>query len=108
MIPIPISSFNVKKHYYNCTSKYAYNCCDTDNPPLTLNPTDVSCAATTWTDSIPDRFTDQKDDDLATSVPGWSKRVEERLKARVRPNEDVAGPDLKSWLQGAGFWDVSC
>lgn len=40
------------------------------------------------------------------TVPGWTKRIAEKLKARIRPNEDVAGPNLKSWLQGAGFWDV--
>lgn len=73
---------------------------------LTSSFIDTSCAATTWTDDIPDRFTDQNDDDLATTVPGWNKRVVERLKARIRPSEDIAGPNLKSWLQGAGFWDV--
>ena len=30
----------------------------------------------------------------------------ERLKARIRPYEEIAASNLKSWLQGAGFWDV--
>ena len=53
-----------------------------------------------------DRFKDPFDVELATDVPGWSKRVEERQKAILRPvreGEGVAAANLKSWLQGAGY-----
>jgi len=53
-----------------------------------------------------DRFKDPFDAELATNVPGWSKRVEERQKAILRPlreGEGVAAANLKSWLQGAGY-----
>jgi hypothetical protein len=57
---------------------------------------------TNWTDNIRDRFTDPYDAELAIDVPGWSKRVEERLKAILRPQDGFAAPNLMSWLQGAG------
>lgn len=65
-----------------------------------------SGAATDWTDKISDRFVDPYDAQLATSVPGWTARVEERLKASLRPRDGVPAANIKSWLQGAGFWDV--
>ncbi|KAL5319974.1 hypothetical protein ACEPPN_013033 [Leptodophora sp. 'Broadleaf-Isolate-01'] len=65
-----------------------------------------SVAQTDWTDNIADRFKNPLDQELATTVPGWSGRVAERLKANMRPQDGVAAACLKSWLQGAGFWDV--
>ncbi|KAK0099613.1 hypothetical protein ONS96_008113 [Cadophora gregata f. sp. sojae] len=65
-----------------------------------------STAQTDWTDDIADRFKNPLDEELATTVPGWSGRVSERLKANMRPQDGVAAACLKSWLQGAGFWDV--
>ncbi|PVH76804.1 hypothetical protein DL98DRAFT_639812 [Cadophora sp. DSE1049] len=65
-----------------------------------------SVAQTDWTDNIADRFKNPLDEELATTVPGWSGRVAERLKANMRPQDGVAATCLKSWLQGAGFWDV--
>ncbi len=53
-----------------------------------------------------DGFSDPFDVELATDVPGWSKRVQERRKAILRPlreGEGVAAANLKSWLQGAGY-----
>lgn len=61
-----------------------------------------SCAQTNWTDNIEDRFKDQYDEELAHTVPGWSARVTERLKATMRPQDGVPAPRLKSWLEGAG------
>jgi hypothetical protein len=61
-----------------------------------------STAATDWTDKIEDRFKDPLDQELATDVPGWSKRVAERMKANLRPRDGVAAANLKSWLEGAG------
>ena len=61
-----------------------------------------SRAQTDWTDDIRDRFKDPLDTELATNVPGWSGRVEQRLKAILRPLDGIAAANLKSWLQGAG------
>ncbi len=61
---------------------------------------------TDWTDKIIDRFKNPKCDELATTVNGWSERVAERLKATLRPKDGVPAPQLKSLLEGAGFWDV--
>jgi hypothetical protein len=61
---------------------------------------------TNWTDNIADRFKDPHDEQLATMVPEWTQRVEERLKATLRPKDGVPAANLKSWLEGAGFWDV--
>ena len=61
---------------------------------------------TNWTDKIADRFKDPYDEQLATNVPKWTQRVEERLKASLRPKDGVPAANLKSWLEGAGFWDV--
>ena len=55
-----------------------------------------------WTDSIADRFRDPETEELSTSVPGWTERVKERLKAGLRPKDGVAASQLKSWLEGAG------
>ncbi|CZT46469.1 uncharacterized protein RSE6_06897 [Rhynchosporium secalis] len=65
-----------------------------------------SVPQTDWTDNIADRFKNLLDRELATTVPGWSGRVEARLNATMRPQDGVAAAHLKSWLQGSGFWDV--
>lgn len=70
------------------------------------NDEHISRAQTDWTDKIADRFKDPHDEQLATTVPEWTKRVEERLKATLRPRDGVPAANLKSWLEGAGFWDV--
>lgn len=57
---------------------------------------------TDWTDNIADRFKDIYDEQLATMAPGWTRRVEERLKASLRPRDGVPAAKLKSWLEGAG------
>jgi hypothetical protein len=51
---------------------------------------------------IADPFKDKDDDQLATMVPGWMTRTTENLKATFRPRNGVPGPQLKSWLEGAG------
>jgi SAM-dependent methyltransferase len=61
-----------------------------------------SSPQTNWTDNIEDRFRDLFDEELATTVPCWSKRVAERLKATLRHQDGVAAVNLKSWLEGAG------
>ena len=61
-----------------------------------------SVPQTDWTDNIADRFKNPLDEELATTVPGWSGRVAERLQAVMRPHDGVAAACLKSWLQGAG------
>ncbi|KAI9049289.1 hypothetical protein LZ554_007135 [Drepanopeziza brunnea f. sp. 'monogermtubi'] len=65
-----------------------------------------SIPQTDWTDNIADRFKNPLDAELATTVPGWTERVAERLKATMAPRDGVAAACLKSWFQGAGFWDV--
>jgi hypothetical protein len=70
------------------------------------NDQHISRAQTDWTDKIVDRFKDPCDEQLATTVPEWMQRVEERLKATLRPRDGIPAPNLKSWLEGAGFWDV--
>jgi hypothetical protein len=65
-----------------------------------------SRATTGWSDSITDRFKSPLDTGLGTEVPGWMGRVTKRLEARIRPLEDIAAPNLKSWVEDAGFWDV--
>jgi len=57
---------------------------------------------TDWTDKIADRFKDPFDDELAKTVPGWTSRVEARLRATLRPRDGVAAANLNSWLEGAG------
>lgn len=61
-----------------------------------------SSAPTDWTDCIVDRYKDPHDEEIARDVPGWLARVHERLKATMRPQDGVAGANLKSWLEGAG------
>lgn len=60
-----------------------------------------------WTDKIADRFKKEVDTEIATNSPGWSGRVEARLKAHMRPRNGVAAENLKDWLEGAGFYDVA-
>ncbi len=71
-----------------------------------VNEGHVSRPQTDWTDKIADRFKDPYDKQLAVMVPEWTKRVEERHKATLRPRDGVPAANLKSWLEGAGFWDV--
>lgn len=67
-----------------------------------LNSKQKSQPQTNWTDIVQDRFKDPFDEELATNVPGWAARVDERLKAVLRPRDGVAAANLKSWLEGAG------
>lgn len=55
-----------------------------------------------WTDNISDRFKNTLDEHLATDVPGWAERVNQRQKAEFRPLDGFAAPALQGWLQGAG------
>jgi hypothetical protein len=66
------------------------------------NDDHTSRPETDWTDIIADRFKDAYDEQLATMVPGWARRVEERIKASLRPRDGVPAANLKSWLEGAG------
>lgn len=61
-----------------------------------------SCPQTNWTDNIEDRFRDPFDEELATTVPNWSARVAERLKATLRHRDGIPAANLTSWLEGAG------
>ncbi|KAB8299796.1 hypothetical protein EYC80_000048 [Monilinia laxa] len=66
-----------------------------------------SKAQTDWTDNIADRLTRPfYEEELATTVPGWMERVTERHKAILRPQVGIPAVNVKSWLEGAGFWDV--
>ncbi|KAG4027755.1 hypothetical protein MFRU_027g00480 [Monilinia fructicola] len=66
-----------------------------------------SKAQTDWTDNLADRLTrPSHDEELATTVPGWMERVTERHKATLRPQGGIPAVSLKSWVEGAGFWDV--
>jgi hypothetical protein len=62
----------------------------------------VSRPVTNWTDDITDRFESGTDEQLATMVPGWIERVQERLKAVLRPRDGIAAVNLQSWVEGAG------
>lgn len=55
-----------------------------------------------FTKNIADRFEDPLDQQLATTVPGWTGRVKARLEARLRPRDEIAAVGLKGWLQGSG------
>jgi hypothetical protein len=57
---------------------------------------------TDWTNNIADRFKQEDEEQLATTVPGWMTRTLENLKATLRPSDGVPGPQLKSWVEGAG------
>lgn len=60
---------------------------------------------THYTRDIADRFKEPVDVGLAEAqVPGWFGRVLKRLEGRVRPLEAIAAPNLKSWIEDAGFW----
>ncbi|KAI9646813.1 hypothetical protein NHQ30_004812 [Ciborinia camelliae] len=62
---------------------------------------------TDWTNNIADRLKrPSHDDELAKTVPGWMERVIERHKAILRPRGGIPAVNVKSWLEGAGFWDV--
>lgn len=61
-----------------------------------------SSPETNWTDNITDRFKDPFGEQIVTTVPGWTARVAERLKANLRPRDGVPAANLKSWLEGAG------
>ncbi|QSZ36041.1 hypothetical protein DSL72_007165 [Monilinia vaccinii-corymbosi] len=66
-----------------------------------------SKAQTDWTDNIADRIKRPSyDEELATTVPGWMERVTERHKAILRPRGGIPAVNVKSWVEGAGFWDV--
>ncbi|THV55180.1 hypothetical protein BGAL_0012g00180 [Botrytis galanthina] len=66
-----------------------------------------SAPQTDWTDNIADRLKRPSyDSELADTVPGWMERVMERHKAILRPRDGIPAVNLKSWLEGAGFWDV--
>lgn len=65
-----------------------------------------SWVPTDWTDKIFDRFQNPYDKHLAKDVPGWVGRVEERLKAKLRPRHGVSAPNLKSWLEGSGYFSL--
>ncbi|TGO75097.1 hypothetical protein BELL_0234g00030 [Botrytis elliptica] len=66
-----------------------------------------SVPQTDWTDNIADRLKRPSyDSELADTVPGWMERVMERHKAILRPRDGIPAANLKSWLEGAGFWDV--
>ncbi|RDW89466.1 hypothetical protein BP6252_01498 [Coleophoma cylindrospora] len=65
---------------------------------------------TSWADDITSRFQDPQDNQLSAAealAPGWVRRVNERLKASMRPQDGVPAANLKSWLEGGGFWDVN-
>ncbi|KAM0316680.1 hypothetical protein ACHAO8_002965 [Botrytis cinerea] len=66
-----------------------------------------SIPQTDWTDNIADRLRRPSyNSELADTVPGWMERVMERHKAILRPRDGIPAVNLKSWLEGAGFWDV--
>lgn len=59
-----------------------------------------------WGDDIASRFKTPADLEIDNGCPEWNQRVNERQKATVRPFDGVPAAELKSWLQGTGFWDV--
>ncbi|KAF4626436.1 hypothetical protein G7Y89_g11719 [Cudoniella acicularis] len=63
-------------------------------------------ACTNWSNKIVDRFEESVDMELATTAPKWSARVNEHLKAGLRPKDGIPATNLKYWLQTAGFYDV--
>lgn len=78
----------------------------TSNPPSKEDVDDrfdhTSRAVTGWSSNIADRFKSPLDVELATDVPNWTARVEERCKAAFRPHDGIAAPQLKDWIAGAG------
>jgi hypothetical protein len=75
-----------------------------DGGPSQEDHTDdhTSRAMTDWTDNIADRFKAPLDEELATDVPGWTARIDERIKASLHPQDGVPAANLKSWVEGAG------
>jgi hypothetical protein len=55
-----------------------------------------------WTDNVSDRFKNPLDAELATDVESWTKRVNVRLEAALRPADGIPAPSLKDWVEGAG------
>ncbi|KAI9732260.1 MAG: hypothetical protein M1818_007579 [Claussenomyces sp. TS43310] len=66
----------------------------------------ISRSQTDWTDDIAGRLKETPDSELNISVPAWSARVHQRLQAALRPKDGIPAVNLKSWMEGAGFWDV--
>jgi hypothetical protein len=62
-----------------------------------------SSAVTGFSRNIADRFKSPAELELASDVPGWIGRVDERLKGGLRPIDGVAAANLKSWVEGAGY-----
>ena len=58
-------------------------------------------------EQIADRFKNPLDAELVDDFPWWTARVEARLKANLRPLDGVPAVQLKSWLEGAWYWDVT-
>lgn len=70
---------------------------------VTDDPSDhTSRAVTGFTSNIADRFKCPLDVELATDVPNWTSRVDQRLQAALRPHDGIAAAQLKDWVQGAG------
>jgi hypothetical protein len=59
-------------------------------------------AATNWTDRLLDRLEDTCDAEGQNPVPGWTARVEEYLRAALRPRDGVPAEKLKTWLEATG------
>jgi hypothetical protein len=67
------------------------------------DPSDhTSRAVTGFSSNIADRFKSPLDEELATDVPGWTTRVDTRIKAGLRPHDGIAAANLKDWVEGAG------
>ncbi|TVY91266.1 hypothetical protein LAWI1_G003407 [Lachnellula willkommii] len=78
-----------------------------DGPIKRVESVNKSSGDLGWTDKIADRFKKEVDTEIATNSPGWSGRVEARLKGNMRQRIGVAAANLKDWLEGAGFYDVA-
>ena len=59
-------------------------------------------AVTHYTNKLGDRLEDNCDVEWPEKTPGWTKRVEEYLKAALRPQDGVPAEKLKDWLQAIG------
>lgn len=74
-----------------------------DPSQFKIGPQDhTSGPAFGWTDNVWDRFKSTMDEELATDVEQWNKRVNARLESALRPADGIAAPNLKSWVEGAG------
>lgn len=70
---------------------------------VTDDPNDhTSRAITGFSSNIADRFKSPLDVELATDVPSWTARVDQRLQAALRPHDGIAAAQLKDWIAGAG------